>query len=258
MGGLGPDNVVSLSPYFKINYGRIPDFKENGKDFYKLTKTETKMLYYGFSYQVGEGFLEHERCTCVEGYSDGQGLENHLNNVGATFGKALSMSALESLIVHAPSSQMPALRANETLKGAGCQFFTLDGKGFRRSSGAPYDRACILVPYFKIQQGKVPEFQKLGEKFYELTKKEKGVINYGFSYDDKTTAHCREAYVDAKALSYHLENVGETFGKALEISELLKLDVYAPADQLEILKENKTLQSCKAHFFVLDSQCLKN
>ncbi|MEM7013673.1 MAG: hypothetical protein AAF585_19555, partial [Verrucomicrobiota bacterium] len=40
----------------------------------------------------------------------------------------------------------------------------------------------------------------------------------------------------AEGVSVHLENVGELLGKALEISDLTRLEVHGPADEIEKLK----------------------
>lgn len=256
-GSASVDNVVSLHPYFKINYGEIPNWKANTKTFYEQTKTEAKMKYYGFAFCVTEGFLEHERAICREGYSDGAGLLAHLDNVGGTFGKALELSSLSVLECHAPASEMALLKANPVLKQCNTQFFTLDGKGIRMQSG-PFEKGVSLCPYFKIKPGKLDAWKQNAETFYAKTKTEKGMLSYGFSYiDADLRAYCRETYKDAQGLLDHLNNIGETFGKALQISDLERIDCYAPTSELPALQANKVLMDCKCNFYELDGKGIK-
>jgi quinol monooxygenase YgiN len=241
---------------FKINYGKIPDFKTNGEAFYAKTKNETKMMYYGFGFEVGQGILEHERAHCIEGYTDASGLEAHLENVGPTFGHALTMASLERLDCMGPPEAIAQLKKHQVLKDCNTKFFTLDGKGVRKKLGN-YENCVILAPTFKIHAGKEQAFKDNGEEFYKLTKKEPAMLYYGFAYTEDGFAFCREGYVDAKGLLAHLDNVGATFGKALGMSELVMLECFAPRSELTVLQQNKVLQDCKCKFFERDGKGIK-
>lgn len=111
------------------------------------------------------------------------------------------------------------------------------------------DTCCTLVPYFEIQEGQVGAFKSLGPKFVEKTRTELGCVHYAFSYNGNT-AHCREGYVDASALLAHLQNVDELLGEALKLSKLVRLEVHAPAEQIEKLRE--PMASLNPQFFVLE------
>lgn len=73
-------------------------------------------------------------------------------------------------------------------------------------------------------------------QFVALTQNEEKAIFYGFSFTDDLI-HCREGYADAEGALAHLENVGELLGKALEIVDLVRLEVHGPAEELAKLKE---------------------
>ena len=62
-------------------------------------------------------------------------------------------------------------------------------------------------------------------------------MNYGFSFAGRT-AFCREAYIDAEAALFHLNNVADEIQKALDYAELERLEIHSSADQLAILKES--------------------
>lgn len=111
------------------------------------------------------------------------------------------------------------------------------------------DTVCTLVPYFSIHDGKVDEFRALGPTFVSLTEQEQGVVHYAFSYDGNN-AHCREGYVDAEAMLAHLDNVGETLQQALTLADLVRLEVHAPASEVEKLRE--PLADLNPQFYTLD------
>lgn len=115
------------------------------------------------------------------------------------------------------------------------------------SSGKP-DACCSLAPYFEVNEGKLDEFKALGPKFIELTRHEKGVLYYAFSFDGQT-AHCREGYKDAAGLLAHLKNIDAVLKQALAISKITRLEVHGPAAELDKLRA--PLADLKPQFFVL-------
>jgi len=105
---------------------------------------------------------------------------------------------------------------------------------FAATSGKA-DTCCSLAPYFEVAEGKLDEFKALGPKFIELTRHEKGVLYYAFSFSGQA-AHCREGYKDAAALLAHLKNVDAVLKQALTISKITRLEVHGPAAELEKLR----------------------
>jgi quinol monooxygenase YgiN len=116
------DTCCTLVPYFKIHEGQVAAFRDGCPAFVEKTRGEPKCMFYGFSFDGDEAH-------CREGYEDAEALLSHLDNVGALLEEALKISDLTRLEVHAPASEIAALR--EPLAGLKPQFYTLE-LGFRR------------------------------------------------------------------------------------------------------------------------------
>jgi len=111
------------------------------------------------------------------------------------------------------------------------------------------DQCCTLVPYFEVQPEHLAAFKALGATFVEKTRQEAGCLHYAFSFNGNI-AHCREGYRDAEALLAHLENVAEPLGEALKLAKIIRLEVHAPATEIEKLKQ--PLAGLNPDFFVLE------
>lgn len=116
------DPVCTLVPYFTVQDGKLDEFKALGEQMVELTKTETAVVFYGFSFSG-------QRAHCREGYNSAAGVLAHLDNVGDLLQQALKIASLDLLEVHAPSADIAALE--EPLKGLNPTFFTME-TGFRR------------------------------------------------------------------------------------------------------------------------------
>jgi quinol monooxygenase YgiN len=110
------------------------------------------------------------------------------------------------------------------------------------------DKCCTIAPYFKVAEGKLEAFKELCEQFVAKTKEETKCLYYGFSFDGEQ-AHCREGYEDAESLLAHLQNIGVLLEQALKISELTRLEIHGPEEELAKLRE--PLAQLKPQFFVL-------
>ena len=110
------------------------------------------------------------------------------------------------------------------------------------------DKCCTIVPYFKISSGNLQAFKALCEQFVAKTSSEAKCLYYGFSFDGDQV-HCREGYEDAEGLLTHLNNVGPLLEEALKISELTRLEVHGPDEELAKLRE--PLAALKPQFFTL-------
>ena len=51
-------NFVTLHPYFKVHPGQLEAFKASFPAFIEKTKSEEKNLFYGFTINGGEIFVE--------------------------------------------------------------------------------------------------------------------------------------------------------------------------------------------------------
>ncbi len=111
------------------------------------------------------------------------------------------------------------------------------------------DKCCTIVPYFKVQSGKLEAFKALCERSVEQTNGQPKCLYSGASFDGDQ-AHCREGYEDAEALLSHLENVGSLLEEALKIADLTRLEVHGPEEELEKLRE--PLAALKPQFFTLE------
>eukprot|EP00188_Purpureofilum_apyrenoidigerum_P000572 Plantae.Rhodophyta-Purpureofilum_apyrenoidigerum.ctg12561.p3 GENE.Plantae.Rhodophyta-Purpureofilum_apyrenoidigerum.ctg12561~~Plantae.Rhodophyta-Purpureofilum_apyrenoidigerum.ctg12561.p3 ORF type:complete len:164 (-),score=31.92 Plantae.Rhodophyta-Purpureofilum_apyrenoidigerum.ctg12561:143-634(-) len=121
-------------------------------------------------------------------------------------------------------------------------------------AGRSDDKCVTLAPYFKIHDGKVEEFKKRVDKFYELIKTEDKLMHYSFCFTDDGRALCREGYNDAEGLKIHLDNVGETFKDALTVADLERMELHAPASEMEKLKDHPVIIACKTILYTLDGQ----
>ena len=111
------------------------------------------------------------------------------------------------------------------------------------------DPCCTLVPYFNVHEGKLDEYKALCEQFIERTQNEEGVMFYGFSFDGNV-AHCREGYQNADGILAHLGNVGDLLEQALQISDIARVEVHAPAEEIEKLRE--PLADLNATFYTME------
>lgn len=114
---------------------------------------------------------------------------------------------------------------------------------------ATQDKCCTLVPYFKVNEGKLGEFKALCEQFVTKTATEPKCLYYGFSFDGDAV-HCREGYADAAGVLAHLQNVDDLLKRALQISSITRLEVHGPAAELAELRG--PLAALKPQFFTLE------
>lgn len=111
------------------------------------------------------------------------------------------------------------------------------------------DTCCTLVPYFKVHAGKLGEFRALCERFVAKTESEPKCLHYAFSFDGDNV-HCREGYIDADGLLAHLDNIGAIFEEALKIADMTRLEVHAPAAEVDKLRE--PLKGLSPQFFTVE------
>lgn len=107
--------------------------------------------------------------------------------------------------------------------------------------------AVSIHPYFKINPGQEDAFEALIADFVERTSSEETCLYYDFSICGDQ-AYCREAYLDAAAVLRHLDNVGSCIAAAGEISEMYRLELHGPADQIDQLRG--PLADLPAEFYV--------
>ena len=106
-----------------------------------------------------------------------------------------------------------------------------------------------IHPYFKAHPGKAEAFRSMLPAFIEKTTPEANNLYYEFT-SNGDEFFCREGYVGAAGVLAHLDNVGALLGELLKISDLTRLEIHGPADELAILKE--PLAALNASFFALE------
>jgi len=111
------------------------------------------------------------------------------------------------------------------------------------------DTCCTIAPYFKVSAENLAQFKEVCAKCVENTQKEPKCLYYGFSFDGEL-AFCREGYVDADGLLAHLENVGPLLQEALQLAEIVRLEVHGPAAELDKLRG--PLAELNPQFFTLE------
>jgi hypothetical protein len=110
------------------------------------------------------------------------------------------------------------------------------------------DKCCTIAPYFRVSSGKLEAFKELCQQFVAKTSEETKCLYYGFCFD-RDLAHCREGYADAEGLLTHLKNVGLLLEEALKISEITRLEIHGPEEEIAKLRE--PLAGLKPQFFIL-------
>lgn len=113
------------------------------------------------------------------------------------------------------------------------------------------DKAVTFHPYFKVSDDKLQAFKRLAEDLIEVTRGEMGCLFYGFSYADGE-AHCREGYKNADSLVSHLDNVSDLLQKLESISELARLEVHGPQDEIDKLREWPSIKKLSPKYYLLD------
>ncbi len=116
------DSCCTVVPYFKAHSGKIDTFRALCERFVDKAASESKCLYYGFSF-------DGDQIHCREGYADADGVLTHLDNVGTLLVEALTLADLTRLEIHGPEVELSKLRG--PLAHFNPQFFVLE-YGFRR------------------------------------------------------------------------------------------------------------------------------
>jgi len=98
-----PPNVVTIHPYFKVHAGRLEAARALLPQFVAKTQSEPACLFYEFTLNGDEVF-------CREGYVGAEGVQTHLENVGAILDEMLKLSDLTRLEFHGPADELAKLR----------------------------------------------------------------------------------------------------------------------------------------------------
>ena len=113
------------------------------------------------------------------------------------------------------------------------------------------DKAVTIHPYFKVSDEKLQAFKRLAEDLIEVTRGEMGCLFYSFSYADGE-AYCREGYKDAASLVSHFDNVNDLLQKLNSISELVRLEVHGPHDEILKLREWPSIKQLNPKYYFVE------
>ncbi|MEC5125317.1 hypothetical protein VSU19_01035 [Verrucomicrobiales bacterium BCK34] len=111
-----------------------------------------------------------------------------------------------------------------------------------------------IHPYFKPHEGKLDEFIGIMDTFVERTSSEEAVLFYDFTISGETV-FCREAYVGSEGALAHLANVDDIIQAALEISDLIRLEIHGAAAELDKMRE--PLKELPVEWFELKKALVK-
>ena len=115
----------------------------------------------------------------------------------------------------------------------------------------PLSNFVTLHPYFKVHPGELETFKAAFPAFVEKTAAEEKNIFYGFTINGDEV-FCREGYTDAEGVLAHLDNVGAMLAEALKISDLIRLELHGPANELDKLR--KPLAHLNPVWFVVERE----
>ena len=96
-------------------------------------------------------------------------------------------------------------------------------------------KVVSLHPYFKVHPGKLEEFKALMCEFVARAASEPARLFYDFTINGDEV-FCRELYEDGAGALAHLENVDAQLKAALQIADLVRLELHGPAAELDKLR----------------------
>ena len=101
---------------------RVRESKTGASRLVELTKKETAVVYYGFTFSD-----DGETAHCREAYENAEGLKAHMANVGSALGELLASGCCELVRIelHGPASELAKLRDDEAIKPLNPVCFTL-------------------------------------------------------------------------------------------------------------------------------------
>ncbi len=99
----------------------------------------------------------------------------------------------------------------------------------------PNGCSVSIHPYFKVRAGHLDAVKALMREFVGKTATEEKVLYYEFTLNGDEV-FCREAYVGAEGVLEHLTNVGALLDRMLTLSDLTRLEIHGPAEELAKLR----------------------
>jgi quinol monooxygenase YgiN len=89
------------------------------------------------------------------------------------------------------------------------------------------NRLQVSATFAAIPTAHLAEFKKVAAEALAITKTEPGVLQYdGFFDDTETVCVVLETYQDSDALLAHIANVGQAFGRLVELVGACELEMF--------------------------------
>ena len=106
-----------------------------------------------------------------------------------------------------------------------------------------------IHPYFKVDPGQMGAFKAMLPTFCAKTAEEPACLGYDFTISGDVV-FCRESYIGAEGALAHINNVGSLLDEAMKISQLLRLELHGPAEELDKMRPH--LAGLNPTWFVLE------
>jgi quinol monooxygenase YgiN len=89
------------------------------------------------------------------------------------------------------------------------------------------DPIRVNAKFSHVPPSTLAEFKRAAAQAQDLTKREPGALQYDWFFnDDQTVCIVHEAYVDSAAVTAHIGNLGDVFGKLLETDGGCSFEVF--------------------------------
>ena len=85
----------------------------------------------------------------------------------------------------------------------------------------------VSARFANVSNDNRAEFKQVAAAALAISKREPGVLEYDWFFNDaETVCVVRETYQDSEALLAHIANVGETFGKLVDLGGGCELELF--------------------------------
>jgi len=228
-----PDTTLGIMMYWEVH--DIDAFLRSCQRIRDIVKRAPGVKYYGFS-------MDGKVAVSKEGHANVASYMLHLRNVQEHWFEAMSAATMTNMEAHGPKEQVDQLE--DTLKDLlSSHWAYADGAFFMPSKYEAHlaqasrliadDTLCVLV-YWDIRN--YSKFLAGVKDFQALTKQEERVKYYGFCLNG-SKAICREGYDCAEGFLEHLQNVDGPLKAAMEVSDVVRVEVHGPAVEVDKLRE---------------------
>jgi quinol monooxygenase YgiN len=112
------------------------------------------------------------------------------------------------------------------------------------------DSLQVSAKFPDIPTADLAEFKEVAAEALTITKSEQGVLQYDWFFDDEeTVCVVLETYQDSEALLAHIANVGDAFGRLVELGGGCELEMFGePSAQLLAATEGFDLSVFRSSF----------